>query len=167
MASTISHERLLELVHYDPETGAFIARVARPSHVRAGQRLGTLTKQGYLQCDLLGRKYLLHRLAWFYMTGEWVPEIDHRNRKKADNRWRNLREATRSQNKANEAGRGGGTGLRGVYLRRTKAGASRYLAQITFQGETVCLGTFGAPDVAYAAYVAAARVVHGQFAEHL
>lgn len=167
MASPLTHERLLNLVHYDPETGVFNARVARSPHIQVDQRLGTLTKQGYLQCVILGRKYLLHRLAWFYMTGRWTPEIDHRNRKKADNRWANLREATRSQNKANTDVAYGSGGFRGVYKRPKKDGTPRYLAQITVRGTTICLGTFGTADEARVVYVRAAQTAYGEFAEHL
>ena len=49
-----------------------------------------------------GSRYRAHRLAWLYMTGEWSRgDIDHINTYKADNRFCNLREATRSQNSAN------------------------------------------------------------------
>jgi hypothetical protein len=44
-----------------------------------------------------GRTILLHRLAWALMTGVWpAHDIDHRNGIRDDNRWANLREATRS-----------------------------------------------------------------------
>lgn len=46
---------------------------------------------GYRSIDIEGSKYLAHRLAWLYMTGEW-PEylIRHKNEKNDDNSWDNL-----------------------------------------------------------------------------
>lgn len=163
----LTHARLLELVHYDPATGIFTAKVAR-KQVKAGQRLGTLVGGGYLACMILSRMYKLHRLAWFYMTGQWpVDEIDHRNRKKADNRWRNLREATRGQNQVNWV-RANKTGFRGVHqLTPRSDGRQRYQAKIRTQGVSFHLGVFDTPEEASAAYIVAAKAVHGEFAEHL
>jgi hypothetical protein len=70
-STKISHDRLLELVLYDPETGTVMARMARPKGgVRVGDRLGTATKDG-LVITLDGKSYPLHNIAWFYVHGEW------------------------------------------------------------------------------------------------
>jgi hypothetical protein len=70
-STKISHDRLLELVLYDPETGMVVARTARPKGgVRVGDRLGTATKDG-LVITLDGKSYPLHNIAWFYVHGEW------------------------------------------------------------------------------------------------
>src|SRR5438045_2733801 len=73
------------------------------------------------------RCYRAHRLAWLYMTGEMPIEVDHLNLNRADNRWQNLRVATRVQNAANSpARRPSITGIKGV--RRLKSG--RWYARI-------------------------------------
>ena len=167
MASTLTHERLLQIVHYDPETGVFSWRVVRPK-CRAGDRIGTLRDDGYLQAGILGKSYLLHRLAWFYMTGRWPALIDHRNRKKADDRWRNLREATNGQNLTNSDLIRSNSGFRGVFaLPPRKGGEPRYKAHISLQDRSTHLGIFDTPEEAHAAYVRAAQAHHGEFAEHL
>ena len=57
-----------------------------------------------------------HRLAWFYMTGEWPKNhIDHVNGLEGDNRWCNLREATNSENMLNrKMNKNNKTGVKGV-----------------------------------------------------
>lgn len=167
-AMTLTHERLLDLVHYDPETGVFTWATPRPK-IRVGERVGNLRDDEYLGVKLLGKSYLLHRVAFFYMTGRWpVGDLDHRNRKRADNRWDNLREATRGQNRTNTTTVRSKAGFRGVYELKPRAdGRCRFKAQIMVQGVLTHLGVFDTPEQAHAAYVRAAQAAHGEFAEHL
>lgn len=96
----VTHERLKELLHYDPETGVFRRLVRR---FGAHEFPDTHDGRGYLQFCVDGRLYLAHRLAWLYVHGHWPPtEIDHKNRIRDDNRLANLRLATRSQNNWNK-----------------------------------------------------------------
>lgn len=165
-SDALTQNRLRELVHYDPETGIFTAKVAR-SNVHVGQRLGSPHHSGYLLTMILGKRYALHRLAFLYMTGRWPSEVDHRNRKRSDTRWANLREATRSQNRVNSHVVAA-SGFRGVSrLRPTASGDPRYLAQLKVRGVRMYLGVFQTPEAAHAAYVRAAQAAYGEFAEHL
>ncbi|NKM86345.1 HNH endonuclease [Rhizobium laguerreae] len=160
---TVSHERLLTLFHYDPETGVFTRLVTTRGRAQAGAVAGSPHGAGYLRISIDHQDYLAHRLAWFYMTGEDVPEgyeIDHENTVPSDNRWQNLRLATSSQNKCN-AIRKGRTLPKGVSLH---AESGRYIAQITIRGEAVFLGRFDSPLDAAKAYAFAANDLHGQFA---
>lgn len=62
---------------------------------------------GYRVITIFGNEktrpqYRSGRLAFLYMTGHWPEwDVDHKNRKRGDDRWKNLREATRSQNLRN------------------------------------------------------------------
>ena len=115
----LTHARLLEKLHYNPETGAFTR--TPPNHKR---RIGRFDKNGYITIAVDRVKHQAHRLAWLYMTGSHPSDdllIDHINRIKDDNRWENLREATPSQNCRNREygarssqGRGA-SGTHGVY----------------------------------------------------
>lgn len=99
----LSQEYLKSILHYDPETGILSWKVDR-RRVKIGQIAGYLCL-GYVAIGIDGKLYKGHRLAWLYMTGEWPKdEIDHINRTKHDNRWVNLREATKEQNCDNRKG---------------------------------------------------------------
>lgn len=107
--------RLIELFLYDPLNGVFTRRV-RCGRVAAGVAAGTVDPDGYVIVMIDGRNYRAHRLAYLYMLGVWPEhEIDHENRQRADNRWLNIRPATRKQNAENVSVRIDSTsGVRGV-----------------------------------------------------
>lgn len=100
----MTQELLKQFVSYDPETG-----LLERTHAvnRNGDRYEkrftprSVTKQGYRQLSMFKRPYLVHRLAWLYMTGSWPNEVDHINGDRLDNRWRNLREVSSSMNRKN------------------------------------------------------------------
>ena len=99
----LTQARLKELLHYDPETGAFTWRVDRTNGRRAGDLAGS-TREGHITIGVEGTQYYAHRLAVLYMTGKWPKagmHVDHINRQKADNRWCNLRVVSHSKNMRN------------------------------------------------------------------
>lgn len=143
--------RIREILDYNAATGVFRWRVDMSSNIKAGMTTGSRTKKGYLLIRAERRTYLAHRLAWFWMTGRWPKEqIDHRNRKKDDNRWDNLREATNSENHLNRGPNSNNTsGFKGVSL-NSKIG--KYEAYLTVHGQRRFLGYHDTPELAHAAY---------------
>lgn len=144
----LTHAELRARLRYDPDTGTFV-------RYTTGRAVGTLDKDGYVRVRFQCRDYSGHRLAWFYQTGSWPREIDHRNGERSDNRWGNLREVTREENAQNiRAGRGRSK-LLGAHAR-----AGGYEAKIRVKGRTQYIGFFGSASQAHAAYVAAKRKFH-------
>lgn len=126
MKPALTQDRLKELLHYDPETGHFTWLVAR-GRSSANSRAGTPHSHGYLHTQIDGSRRYNHQLAFLYMTGEAPPEVDHINRDKSDNRWHNLRPASRRDNMGNVGRQSNNTsGHRGVtwYKRYAKWRAS-------------------------------------------
>jgi hypothetical protein len=158
----ITRARLREVLQYDSATGEFhwLKRLSRP--IRVGDVAGALEINGYWKISIKGRQYRAHHLAWFYMTGKWCPGcIDHRDGDRANNRWDNLRRATRSQNCANRRRpRNNKCGFKGV----TRMESGRWRAAIHKLGQRHHLGTFPTPQAAHAAYMTAARKLFGEFA---
>lgn len=138
-ARKLTQDRLKELLHYDPLTGWFTWRIGA-SMMKIGQRAGGLHGFGYRTIGLDYNKYLEHHLAWLYMTGEWPEfEVDHENRKRDDNRWSNLLDATKSQNGHNKGLHPSSTtGFPGV-----SAHGNSYRATISVGGTDFHLGRFG------------------------
>lgn len=114
----ISQTRLRELLHYEPQTGAFTWKHTSRRRI-AGKEAGWINAKGYRQIEIDGVAYKAHRLAWLFVYGTWPRgEIDHLNRTKDDNRVDNLRDVSRPQNIRNQAPRAGSTtGVPGVVWR--------------------------------------------------
>lgn len=155
------YQGLSEVLGYDEETGLLYWKQTVARNVKVGSTAGSLRSDGYLIVRYKGGRYPAHRLAFFLKTGQWPEaEIDHINGVKSDNRWINLREATRSQNMQNRSALSNNTtGYKGVYQQGKK-----WRASICSNGIPVTLGTFPTRESAYAAYTAAASKLHGSFA---
>ncbi len=95
------------------------------------------------------------------MTGSWpIGETDHDDTVRNNNRWRNLRDASRSQNGANKPTyKTNKLGVKGVRMKRGK-----YQANIQVNKKSICLGSFVKIEDAIAAYEAAANDNFGEFA---
>ena len=166
LASKLTVSRLKELLDYDPLTGIFTWKVKRPGKnggVRPGDHAGMLTG-GYILIGIDGEKHQAHHLAWLFMTGSWSANLlDHEDGNGLNNRWANIREATRSQNNTNCGTRPqSATGFKGVRPHRDK-----FVAQISINNKTRYLGIFETPEEAHTAYTKAANDAHGEFARAL
>ena len=160
MTPIITVDRLREILHYEPESGEFRWRVSPRYRIDAGDVAGSL-QQGCRRVRIDGRRYRGSRLAWLYMTGVWPEhEVDHINLDSTDNRWGNLREATRAQNQANTRARGL-SGLKGACLHHSGA----WEAKITVAGKTIHLGHFNTREAAFRAYADAALKYFGEYAK--
>lgn len=158
----ITHERLLELYRYEPDTGHFIRKVKQKGRSGpVGSICGSKRPDGYIFMSVDGERVLAHRLAYFYMTGEWPEDqIDHINGDNSDNRWVNLRPATRTNNTRNRRGHSR-LGVKGIGQDK---GRSRYFAKICVNGKRIYLGSFKTAEEAKEAYDKAANEHFGEFA---
>lgn len=105
--------------------------------------------------------FLVHRVVWAMRTGAWPDAlIDHINGDQSDNSVSNLRVATLRENGWNmPAMRNNTSGFKGVSRNR-----GRWMASMRLHGKKKNLGRFNTPEEAHAAYVAAAKAHHGEFA---
>jgi len=112
----ITQARLKEVLAYDSESGLFTWKVSR-NGVSAGKVAGNVHKNtGYVAIKIDYIVHSAHRLAFLYMTGAFPEnQTDHINGVTHDNRWRNLRPVTISENLRNQAkGKNNRSGITGV-----------------------------------------------------
>jgi hypothetical protein len=126
--------------------------------------LGCTYANGYIVVQFLQEFYGAHVLAWVIVKGRWPKrEVDHRDTIKTNNKWKNLRSATRSQNRQNIAMyKSNKSGFKRVT--RAKPGTNRWRAHIQINKKQYSLGTFDSPELAGAAYAKAAKKYFGEFA---
>ena len=160
----LTKQLLMELLIYDSRTGVFIWREDRGRLAKKGQTAGTQNCFGYIEITIKGKRYRAHRLAFLYMAGKLPKdEVDHINTIRNDNRWENLREATRSENSRN-----------GPIRKKNKAGYKGvcwhkrdliWRAQITVNYKVLHLGNFIIEEEAALAYNEAALKYFGEYAK--
>ena len=151
-------EYLRSRLSYDPDTGEF-----RWIGWANGKKAGCVNKAlGYTVVGLDRTPQYAHRLAWLYMTGEWpAEEVDHINGQRSDNRWTNLRAATRQQQQFNmPAHQDSRHGTKGVHLYKEKY----WCAKIRINGRQTHIGTFKTKEAAEEAYNKAAAEHQKEFA---
>lgn len=96
---SLTAQRLRDLLLYQPSTGLWKAIAPRANNGRTvyGWHRGTPCEPrrrpggAALQIQIDGKRYLAHRLAVFYMTGEWpIGDVIHKDGNRSNNRWLNL-----------------------------------------------------------------------------
>ncbi|EBO0868488.1 HNH endonuclease [Salmonella enterica] len=139
--SLLTLEYINECLNYDPHSGKLFWKHRPINHFKSsrhyaswnsrykGTQAGALSKSGYLMVSINKKLYAAHRLAWIISHGEWPSmQIDHINRVRSDNRIKNLRDVTRSENQFNRGmDSRNKSGMVGVhYCKKTNAWCSTF-----------------------------------------
>jgi len=154
MMENLCHNRLTEVLLYEPETGHFFWRSSGKKR-SIGIQAGRVMQKGYRQITVDYKPYLEHRLAWFYVYKTWPKFfIDHINEIKSDNRIINLRDVDQTTNLLNQSKpqKNNNSGFRGVSFIKNNG---KYRAQLMVSGKQNHLGQFDTPEQAYQAYLSA------------
>ncbi len=166
MAKTyLNPDFLKQIFEYSPETG--VLRWKRRADMApwwngrfAGKAVGRVDN-GYARTSVCGQHVLVSQIVWAIMTNIWPDHwIDHKNRIRSDNRWKNLRRAEPFQNSANRPKFSTNTsGFKGVQ----PMGKYRWMARTTYKRKAIYLGSFDTKEEAYAAYCAFSKKLRGEF----
>jgi len=137
----ITLDILKKNLSYDKSTGLFTWLISSNGRIKVGDIAGTLTKKGYIHIGLSGKIHKAHRLAWLYVYGE-IPTntIDHIDGNQLNNKIKNLRNVTHSQNLKNtKMYKHNTSGFCGVYWKEQN---KKWLASINSEGSFKYLGLF-------------------------
>lgn len=152
-------ERMRRYIAYDLMTGAF-TRISAYWDRHIGTRCDHRDPRGFMSVKFEERRYLGHRLAWWYMRNEWpLSEIIHVNDDITDNRIDNLVLADARQRIATRTNYG--PLKKGVCFHK---GTGKFQAQIRINGLRTYLGLFETEEAAHQAYLAELSKQYGKFA---
>jgi len=154
MKSELTQARLKELLNYNPETGIFTRRIGVCNQITGDVAGWEEAPGGYIQIGINYKTFKAHRLAWLYMKG-YLPkniDVEHIDRIKDNNRWENLRLASRMCNMRNTSNRSTNTsGVKGVSWNKLN---KKWVAQITVNKINKGLGLYQDFDSAVCARLA-------------
>lgn len=156
---------LKQAFSYDPETGLVTRRIA-VSQFTIGTVAGSVNAAGYVDIVFRGKRLRGHRVAFALMTGAWPSNIlDHVNGDRADNRWKNLRECSQSDNAKNRTvNTKGRSGVRGVRYNGKSSKTRPWEVLIKHNYKQIYIGRYATKEEAIAARYAASAKYHGDFA---
>jgi hypothetical protein len=183
MRESHTPEELREFLRYEEDTGKLFWRLRNESHFAegkysparlmkrwntlfAGKEAGSVhtdPKDGYqFHCIRLGKRlYKSSRVIWAMKRGVWPDkDIDHRDTDSLNNRWGNLRKATKSENAWNRR-TFRGRRYKGVHFHIQR---QKWIARITVHSVQYHLGVFDTPEEAYVKVCEARLKYHGEFA---
>ena len=137
----MKHTELMEILDYHESSGIFTWKISPAKNVKAGDIAGSINVRGYNVIRINGKAYYAHRLAWFYVTGNWPEnDIDHDDRNKINNSYSNLVDATQSQNMRNrKKNKNNASGFNGVYWDMDR---KKWRVRIMVKGKLKHIGFF-------------------------
>jgi HNH endonuclease len=125
---------LREYFHYNPDNGHLTWKVSKGG-AQCGNVVNASAGGGHKQVVVNRQKCYLHRIAWvmYYGKGPGDLDVDHINGQPGDNRIKNLRLVTRSENQANrKLNNDNKSGVRSVTRNKN---SKKWRAEIKFRGK--------------------------------
>lgn len=115
ISKPITHEQLLTILRYERSSGLFFWKIKSRKY-DVGDVAGKINTIGYVILNINNTPYLAHMLASFYVNGVWPDhEIDHWDRDRSNNRWKNLRPCNRNLSSMNSTlSKANTSGFKGV-----------------------------------------------------
>ena len=156
----VTQERIKEFLEYR-DGGLFWKVKKKNSVANVGDRFGSCRKDGYREGTFDFKRWLEHRLVFFYHNGYLPKTLDHINGNPSDHRLENLREATMSENQFNKKrSKANTSGHVGVCFVKEK---QKYKVAIKVQNKNKHIGYFDDFELACLVSDEARDKYHGNF----
>ena len=140
-------EDCITYLYYDQSSPSGLRwKVARSNRVKKDSIAGSKDKDGYYQVKVCGKVYKAHRVVWFLHHGA-IPdglEIDHKDRKRDNNKIDNLQVKSHRGNCLNTS--------RSNKYPGVQPSGQRFKQEIRIEGKLTYLGSFDTEELAYQAY---------------
>ncbi len=152
-----------EIFEYIEETGDLVWRHredrssqwnGRYAGKVAGSKMYCTTGGPYIVVNVANNPTLAHRIIWIYLYGYVPDKLDHWDGNGLNNRRNNIREATQSENQANNH----------LMRRGVEQRGNSFRARIKVDGAIIQLGSYRTYEQAQAVYNEAADKYYGEYA---
>lgn len=137
----LTQEVIKRLLHYDPETGVFTWLRPTNNRMKTGGVAGNVHPGRHRSIMVGGKKRPSGHLVFLYMEGTNPPnQVNHINGDILDDRWCNLKLATKTKNSRNARTYTSNTsGTTGVYWHSRDC---KWMAQIVVASKRIHIGCF-------------------------
>lgn len=155
--------QMKDFLQYNPESGIFTWIKVPSQRVKIGEEAGRVNSAGHIGIGFGGERWQAHRLAVAFMEGSLSGEleIDHKDQDKANNRYSNLRAATKQQNSCNRGyPKSNTSGVKGMSY-NTNAG--KWEGYVHFNYRKYYLGLFTSEDECKEAIQLKREELHKEF----
>ena len=161
----LTQSKLKEIIEYDPLTGIIIYKKTLSNRIKVGEEVNGISDRGYKRCQIEGKRYQCHDLAWLYMTGEFPKnQIDHIDCNPENLKFINLRESTQMQNCCNRSiGKNNSSGIKGVKWHKS---SGKWYVSIDSNYKRIYIGSYDYIKDAEIAVKKARLEIHKEFANH-
>ena len=147
-------------ISYENDTGNLVWNKTK-GRAHKGEKVGWLSKHGYIEAQVQGKRFKAHHLVWYIHHGYFPKQLDHVDGDRVNNKIENLRECTTVENARNRKKKDNRALPRNVYHAHIDG---KYRVCLTIGGKQLSFGTFS--DLAAADRVAkqARESFYGAFA---
>jgi hypothetical protein len=150
---------------FECRDGVLYWKKPKAHRCKAGDKAGSVDKDGYNQVHLSGGRVPAHKIIWCMAYGEMPEMLDHINGDRADNRLSNLRVVTKRENNMNRAKRTDNkSGFTGVRWHKQRG---KWNARIKLDGKEISLGMYESFGEAVNARLKAEAELFGEYSRIL
>lgn len=147
-------------ISYDMGSGTLVWRTTKGRAIK-GEKVGWLSKHGYIEAQVQGKRFKAHHLVWYIHHGYFPKQLDHIDGDRTNNKIENLRECTTVENARNRKKKNNRALPRNVYHAKTKG---KYRVYLTIEGKQISFGTFSDLRLADSVAKQARELYYGAFA---
>jgi hypothetical protein len=153
---------------FDYKDGQLIWKVQKANRTQIGSVAGWANRdihgQQYMNVELDGKSYKVHRIVFVYHHGYMPKRIDHIDGNRFNNNIENLREVTASQNALNSKFRRSNTsGSKNVFFDNR---SNKWRVQLRINGRSKSFGAYDNLELADLVATEARDKFHGAYARH-